>query len=133
LLSTYLGGARNPAAASVNAARALDSVMHMLGGVLGIKAEPEMFHMDTHARALPLYHGAYTQRLSDIDRRLERLPGLHLEANYKGGVSVRDRIQRAELAAARILRRDRGDVREGKPDTWRGRAQEIAVVPAAVH
>jgi oxygen-dependent protoporphyrinogen oxidase len=133
LLTTYLGGARNPDAAGLGAARALDTVMRMLGGVLGIRAMPEMVHIETHARALPLYHGAYSQRLSDMDRRLANWPGLHLEASYKGGVSVRDRIQRAELAASRILRLGRGDAREVKTGARRGHGQEIAAVPAAVH
>jgi oxygen-dependent protoporphyrinogen oxidase len=104
LLSTYLGGARDPAAANWDATRTLDTVMHMLRVLLGIKVGPEMLHIVSHARALPLYHGAYSQRLAAIDRRLAALPGLYLEANYKGGVSVRDRILRADLMATRILR-----------------------------
>ena len=103
LLSSYLGGARNPAAAGWDATRTLDAVMHMLRSLLGIKAEPDLLHIQSHARALPLYHGAYSQRLAGIAQRLAILPGLHLEANYRGGVSVRDRIRCAELAARRIL------------------------------
>ena len=104
LLTTYLGGARNPAAAHWDAARSLDAVMHMLRALLGARAEPELFRVESHARALPLYHGAYMQRLQAITHRLSVLPGLHLEANYKGGVSVRDRMLCAELAATKILR-----------------------------
>ncbi|MGB5080216.1 MAG: protoporphyrinogen oxidase, partial [Burkholderiales bacterium] len=100
LLSSYLGGARNPAAAGWDASRSLDAVMHMLRALLAIKGEPELLSIESHARALPLYHGAYSQRLAGIDRRLAILPGLHLEANYRGGVSVRDRIRCAELAAS---------------------------------
>ncbi len=36
-------------------------------------------------------------------QRLQCLPDLHLEANYRGGVSVRDRIVCADAAAKRIL------------------------------
>jgi oxygen-dependent protoporphyrinogen oxidase len=104
LLSSYLGGARNPAAAEWNADRSLDAVMQMLRVLLGIKVNPDMLHIATHARALPLYHGAYSQRLAAIDQRLAVLPGLFLEANYKGGVSIRDRILCAEAVARRILR-----------------------------
>ena len=108
LLSSYLGGARNPAVVDWDATRSLDAVMHMLRASLGIKVEPNMLHIESHARALPLYHGAYSQRLLAINRRLEVLPGLHLEANYKGGVSVRDRILCADVVAGRILQqRDR--------------------------
>lgn len=103
LFSSYLGGARNMAAAEWDAERSLDAVMQMLGAVLGVKVAPDMLHIDSHERALPLYHGAYSQRLAAIEQRLEGLPGLYLEANYKGGVSVRDRIMCAEAVARRIL------------------------------
>ncbi|MDH3715364.1 MAG: protoporphyrinogen oxidase, partial [Gammaproteobacteria bacterium] len=104
LLSSYVGGARNPDAATWSTARTLDAVMGMLRPLLGVRKTPELLHIERHNRALPLYHGAYTQRLAAIDRCLVTLPGLHLEANYKGGVSVRDRILRGEQAAERILK-----------------------------
>jgi oxygen-dependent protoporphyrinogen oxidase len=133
LLSSYFGGARHPAAASWDATRTLDAVMHMLRAVLGIKVEPDMLHIESHARALPLYHGAYSQRLAGIDRRLAILPGLYLEANYKGGVSVRDRILCADLAASRILRhRDSAMSRKSTPAHRSGGVQNIAPVPATI-
>ena len=104
LLSSYVGGARNPDAATWNATRTLEAVMAMLRPLLGVRKAPELLHIERHTRALPLYHGAYTQRLAAIERCLVTLPGLHLEANYKGGVSVRDRILRGEQAAQRILK-----------------------------
>lgn len=133
LFSSYLGGARNPAAASWDATRTLDAVMPMLRALLGIKVEPDMLHIDSHARALPLYHGAYSQRLAAMDRRLAILPGLHLEANYKGGVSVRDRILCADLAASRILRhRDSATSRKSTPADGLGGMQNIAPASAAI-
>jgi len=133
LLSSYLGGARNPAAAGWDATRALDSVLHMLRAVLGMRVEPDMLHIESHARALPLYHGAYSQRLAAIDRRLAILPGLYLEANYKGGVSVRDRILCADLAASRILRhRDCAASRKSAPAHRSGGVQNISPVSAAI-
>jgi len=135
LLSSYLGGARNPAAAAWDATRTLDAVMPMLRALLGIKVEPDMLHIESHARALPLYHGAYSQRLEDVDRRLAMLPGLYLEANYKGGVSVRDRILCADLAAGRILRhRASAMSRKSAPahGSGSGGVQNIAPVSAAI-
>lgn len=132
LLSSYLGGARNPAAAGWDATRTLDAVMHMLRAVLGITAEPDMLHIESHARALPLYHGAYSQRLVAIDQRLAVLPGLHLEGNYKGGVSVRDRIRSADLAASRILRhRDGATSRRSTPSHGVSGVQDVAAAAAA--
>jgi len=133
LMSSYVGGARNRAAASWDTSRTLDAVMHMLRAVLGIKADPDLLHIESHARALPLYHGAYSLRLAAIDRRLAILPGLHLEANYKGGVSVRDRIQCAGVAASRILRhRECVMPRKSAPSHGSGGMQNIAPVPAAI-
>lgn len=104
LMSTYLGGARNPAAAGWDTQRSHDVVMQMLSTLMGIKSDPDLLHVVRHSSGLPIYHGAYSRRLAAIGDRLGRFPGLHLEANYKGGVSVRDRILCAEKIACRILR-----------------------------
>ncbi|MFQ5937881.1 MAG: protoporphyrinogen oxidase [Acidiferrobacterales bacterium] len=103
LFSNYLGGVRSPQAAEWDDARSVDTVMQMLSPLLGIGAAPEMVRIDRHQRALPLYHGAYCGLGRAIDGRLRRWPGLHLEANYLGGVSIRDRIICANNTAKRIL------------------------------
>jgi len=38
-----------------------------------------------------------------ITARLQHIPGLHLEANYRGGVSVRDRLACGHAVANHIL------------------------------
>ncbi len=103
LLTTYLGGTRSPQAVHWGDERSVGAVMRELGTLLGIKAAPEMVHINRHQHALPLYHGAYHGRMRAIAHRLRRFPGLHLEANYRGGVSVRDRIVCGKHAAKRIL------------------------------
>lgn len=102
LLSCYLGGARNPAAAAWDDSRSIDAALASIGPLLGIRGPAEMVRIDRHRRALPLYHGRYIARLREIERLLAAHPGLHLEANYKGGVSVRDRILCALRTADRI-------------------------------
>ncbi|MFZ9039481.1 MAG: protoporphyrinogen oxidase [Gammaproteobacteria bacterium] len=105
LLTSYLGGARNPTAANCCENRCLHAVMPMLRELLGARGDPEMLHVARHRRALPLYHDDYSRRLAAIGERLEFLPGVHLGANYIGGVSVRDRILYANRLTARILHR----------------------------
>ena len=103
LLTAYLGGARAPAAAAWDDGRIVDAALAMLRPVLRLsRGEPEMIRIDRHREALPLYHGAYQARLRAIDAHLARLPGLHLVANYRGGVSVRDRITSGYTTAQRI-------------------------------
>jgi oxygen-dependent protoporphyrinogen oxidase len=103
LLTSYLGGARAPQTVDWNDARTLDATLHSLRRLLNLKTDPEMIHIDRHRQALPLYHGAYQARLQAITTRLQQHPGLHLEANYRGGVSVRDRIARARAVAMHLL------------------------------
>lgn len=105
LLSSYLGGARHPDAIKLSSQESIDQVMHDISSLLGIKncTTPLIGHVDKHHKALPMYHGNYHQILQLIEQELLSLPGLHLEANYKGGVSVRDRIVSAKQTAAKIF------------------------------
>jgi oxygen-dependent protoporphyrinogen oxidase len=102
LLTNYLGGARLPEAAEWDDERSVTEVLSVITPLLNIRGEPEMLRIDRHHRALPLYHGNYYGRMKTLADRLQQLPGLHLEANYRGGVSVRDRIACACIAANRI-------------------------------
>src|SRR3989338_9232925 len=103
LLSSYLGGARAPQVADWDDARLVDETLRTLRPLLGLKADPEMVRIDRHLEALPVYHGAYQPRMQAIAARLKQIPGLHLEANYRGGVSVRDRLVRGHAVANDIL------------------------------
>jgi oxygen-dependent protoporphyrinogen oxidase len=102
LLTSYLGGARCPQAADWGDERTISAVLGALGPLLGIRATPSMARIDRHREALPLYHGDHLGRLAVVDACLERLPGLHLAANYRDGVSVRDRIACGRATARRI-------------------------------
>lgn len=103
LFSNYLGGTRRPVAAMWNEKQSVAAVMEGLKPVLGIREEPVMVCIDRHKKGLPLYHGAYQKRTRAIDEQLRSLPGLHLAANYLGGVSIRDRIVCAFEMSNRIL------------------------------
>ncbi|MDM8558621.1 protoporphyrinogen oxidase [Candidatus Parabeggiatoa sp. HSG14] len=103
LLSTYIGGATQPAAVDWDDERSITAVMEALQSLLGINCDPENVRIDRHYQGLPLYHGNHTGRIAEIAKHLVHLPGLHLEANYREGISVRDRIARAAKVAEQIL------------------------------
>jgi oxygen-dependent protoporphyrinogen oxidase len=103
LMSNYLGGARKPEAAFWDEERCIDNIMQGLKPLLGIRQEPEMVTIHRHKQGLPMYNGAYKKHLNTIARRLDDLPGLHLSANYIGGISIRDRIACAYKLAGRIM------------------------------
>lgn len=104
LLSSYLGGSRNPSAIKLSTQESIDQVLYDISPLLGIQSNttPIMGRVDKHQKALPLYHGDYHQTLNAIEQELQNLPGLHLEANYIGGVSIRDRIVSAKNTAIKI-------------------------------
>jgi oxygen-dependent protoporphyrinogen oxidase len=102
LLTSYLGGARTPEAAGWDDERSVSRVLSVLEPLLGLRGAPEMVRIDRHRRALPLYHGAYLGRMQAIDEQLARLPGLCLAANYRDGVSIRDRIVCGHSVAERV-------------------------------
>ncbi len=106
LLSNYMGGARRPEIANWDNNRRIDSASRELKTMLGIKGDAEWTRVDVHQQALPLYHGKYTLRQQKIANQLITMPGLHLNANYLGGVSIRDRIVCAQNLALEMSRRD---------------------------
>lgn len=103
LLTSYLGGVRAPQVADWDDNRLVDETLRTLRPLVSLKADPEMVRIDRHLEALPVYHGAYQTRMQAIATRLKQIPGLHLEANYRGGVSVRDRLVRGHAVANDIL------------------------------
>jgi oxygen-dependent protoporphyrinogen oxidase len=103
LLSNYVGGARHAYTASWSDRRLVDSVLETLRPLIGLRLEPEMVRVDRHRRALPLYHDNYCERVRRIRELAAPLSGLHLVANYLGGVSVRDRLACGMQAAETVL------------------------------
>jgi oxygen-dependent protoporphyrinogen oxidase len=102
LLTSYLGGARRPDAADWNDEQSVSNVLSVLDRLLGLRAAPEMLRIDRHRHGLPLYHGAHQARLEAIDVRVAAMPGLNLVANYRDGISIRDRIVCGHAVAKRV-------------------------------
>jgi len=115
LLSSYVGGSRCPEALDLDDARLVETAHRALHPLLALQQEPVWWRVDRHRRALPLYYGAYPQRLDLIGDRLRHLPGLELVANYRGGVSVRDRIVAGMEAAERLAGQLGATARCGRP------------------
>ena len=79
-----------------------DDTLSALQKLCGLKQSPEMVRINRHHQGLPLYHGAYYQLTQSIQQAASNSPGLHLQANYQGGISVRDRIIQAQMTAQRV-------------------------------
>jgi oxygen-dependent protoporphyrinogen oxidase len=104
LLSSYLGGSRQPQAIEWDDERSTRAVVDDLSRLFGSDICPEMVRIHRHQRALPLYHGDYYNLCRAITARSEQLFGLELEGNYLGGVSVRDRLVHGRATSQKIIR-----------------------------
>ncbi len=102
LLTSYVGGGRHPERAGWSEGQLINSITSDLKQLIGLHGSAEFIRIDRHPQALPLYYGNYQKRLSAITRQLEQWPGLYLVANYRGGVSIRERIYQGMRAAQQI-------------------------------
>ena len=100
LLTTFVGGMRQPDLARLDESALAGLVGRELGLLLGASAPPELVHVKQWARAIPQYKLRHHARMREIDAAERALPGLFFCANYRGGVSVGDCIVSADLVAA---------------------------------
>lgn len=105
LLSSYIGGVHHPQQLQKSDEVLADEVFASLRPLMKISGEPDYINVQRHHQGLPLYHGQYRARLAQIASRIQAMPGLQLNANYIGGVSVRERIYQGRRAAHAIAAR----------------------------
>ena len=104
LLTSYLGGVHHPQQLHQSDEELSSTVLDCLRPLLGIRGPAEYVKVERHQQGLPLYHGRYRARIDAIDERLGGLSGLHLNANYMHGVSVRERIFQGRQVADKIAK-----------------------------
>ncbi len=106
-LATFLGGRTDPDAVVLQEAALLDRALADLDRALGLRRRPVAVAIRRWPSAIPQYelgHG----RVLDLASRIEaRCPGLVLDGNVLGGISVPDCIAKATGVAERLLSRDR--------------------------
>jgi oxygen-dependent protoporphyrinogen oxidase len=97
-IACYIGGARNPEAASLPADDMAGLVQAELSGVLGIKGPPVLTRVRHWARGLPQYDLGHPDRRAVLESASKRMPGLILTGNYLRGVSVANCLASARAA-----------------------------------
>lgn len=103
LLTTFVGGARQPDRALQPESEILASVTDELRELIGYNGNAREIDMAVWRRAIPQYNLGYGLILRGIGRAEERLAGLRLLGNYRGGVSVPDCIASGWGTAEKIL------------------------------
>jgi oxygen-dependent protoporphyrinogen oxidase len=96
LLTTFVGGMRQPELARLDDAALSELVGCELGAMLGATTPPEFVQIRRWAQAIPQYTPGHSARMQAIETAERAQPGLFFCANYRGGVSVGDCVASAE-------------------------------------
>jgi oxygen-dependent protoporphyrinogen oxidase len=99
LLTTFVGGMRQPELACLDEPALVAMVGRELGALLGGTAPPQVVRVRQWARAIPQYTLGHPARMQEIDAVERAAPGLYFCANYRGGVSVADCVASADRVA----------------------------------
>lgn len=102
LLTSFVGGATDPAVVSLAAATIAQITHKEISPVLGIRKPPVFSDVSVHERALPQYNLGYTERLARLEAVRSAIPGLWFVGNYLRGPAIGSCADQA-LAVAEAL------------------------------
>ena len=95
LITYFLGGRRNPEAATADDAAIAAAVDADARRALGARAPVRLVRTTRYAAAIPQYEAGHRARLETIAAAERALPGLRFVGNYRGGISVGDVVDNA--------------------------------------
>lgn len=102
LLTTFIGGLRNPAMAAAPEAELAAAVQKEMARLIGARAEPLWNEVTRWERAIPQYTLGHLQRIAAVEGAERAVPGLYFCANYRGGVSISDCVKSGHATATRV-------------------------------
>lgn len=88
LLTTFVGGMRDPNAVAQTDSVLRHRVMGALQTLLGVKGAPTYERITRWPRAIPQCGVEHDQVLTACDDIERRCPGLHIAGNFRGGISL---------------------------------------------
>ncbi len=103
VLTTFVGGRRNPELASVGDAELRSSVRAELQRLVGAAADPMWSEITRWPRAIPQYTMGHLRRIAEVEAAERAFPGLFFCANYRGGVSIGDCVKACHAMADRLV------------------------------
>ena len=102
LLTTFVGGRRNPALPAKSDAELAAIVHAELASLVGARNEPLWTEITRWPHAIPQYDLGHLARLDPVADAERMLRGLFFCASYRGGVSVGDCIKSAHTMAQAV-------------------------------
>lgn len=102
VLTTFVGGRRNPDLATAGDAEIRGAVQEELARLLGAGADPMWSEVTRWPRAIPQYTMGHLLRIAKVEEAERSIPGLYFCANYRGGVSIGDCVKAGHATAERL-------------------------------
>jgi protoporphyrinogen/coproporphyrinogen III oxidase len=104
LLTSFVGGATNPQAAT-RSSQALISLVHReIAPVLAIRQEPVFSNVEIYQRAIPQYNLGHGERIAALEALRAKYPGLWLTGNYLRGPAIGACVEHALTVAGEIAK-----------------------------
>lgn len=104
LLTSFVGGATDPRAATLSENELGEIVHRELSGLLRIGGAPVFSAVHIYRHALPQYNLGHTARLEALGKLRAAVPGLAFVGNYLRGPAVGDCVQQALEVAGNLAR-----------------------------
>ena len=96
LLMTFIGGVRSGEQLDQKTDDELKSVVtEQLSELLGVKGEPDFFHVKRWKRAIPQYRVGYEKVMDACSAFEKQNPGLYFCSNFYRGISMSDCVKNA--------------------------------------
>jgi oxygen-dependent protoporphyrinogen oxidase len=105
LLTTFVGGVRNPGLALASEATVARAVQEDLQHLLGVQGDPLFLRVRQWRYAIPQYELGYQRFERLIDEIEAGNPGFVLAGNYRDGLSVADAMTSGYAGAKRLVQR----------------------------
>jgi oxygen-dependent protoporphyrinogen oxidase len=102
LLTSFVGGATDPQAATLSATELADLVHREITPLLSIHREPVFPNVEIYRRALPQYNLGHGERLAALEKILLQIPGLWLTGNYLRGPAIGSCVEQALEVAKQV-------------------------------
>lgn len=102
LLTTFVGGRRNPERMEDTDAELAKLVHTELAALLGARNAPLWTEITRWARAIPQYEIGHLERMRALDDAERDVAGLYFCANYRDGIAIGDRIKAAGMTAEAV-------------------------------
>lgn len=112
-LTVMIGGDLDPQAATLDEQALLDLARRDVEAALGGKLKVRCHHIERWSRAIPQYHMDHFAIVTELEKVEQRHPGLHLFGNWRGGVALGERIERAKELGERIAETTRKETERG--------------------